>query len=285
VLIWLGVSSAINPLHRVTAEVKSRRADDLAPVAVAAVPEEVSPLIEALNALFKRVEAAFDNERRFTSDAAHELRTPLAGLKLQAQLALQATDNVTRKTALQHVITGADRATHMVQQLLTIARLAPETGLSGAVEFNLTEVASRVLADIDRYAHGKNVELKLDASNEIKVTGDPDAISIMIGNLVRNAVEYTPSGGTVELYVANSEGNTILSVGDSGPGIPRDERDKVFSRFYRQPGTPGPGCGLGLSIVKRIADLHHARIVLGESPYGGLQVDVYFSNTTPVTTN
>ncbi|KAF0191746.1 MAG: two-component system OmpR family sensor histidine kinase QseC [Gammaproteobacteria bacterium] len=279
-LIWLAVSRAIRPLQLITDDVRRRRPDDLAPLNSAVTPEEVRPLVEALNALLQRVEQAFDNERRFTSDAAHELRTPLAGLKLQAQLALQTIDEATRRMALQRVILGADRATHLVQQLLTMARLNPETALSTATRVDLVKVAAQVLSEADREAHARQIELTLEAPVGVTVTGDPDAVGILVSNLVRNAIEYTPPGGKVGVAVMADGGGAVLCVEDSGPGIAVDEHDKIFKRFYRRPGTGGAGCGLGLSIVKRIADLHAATISLGKSTYGGLRVEVHFSGLT-----
>ncbi len=276
-LIWLAVSRAIRPLRLITDDVRRRRPDDLAPLNSTVTPEEVRPLVDALNALLQRVGQAFDNEQRFTSDAAHELRTPLAGLKLQAQLASQTTDEATRRTALQRVILGADRATHLVQQLLTMARLNPETALSTATSIDVVKVAAQVLSEADRDAHAKHITLTLEAPVGVRISGDPDAVGILVSNLVRNAIEYTPHDGKVEVTVMADGGGAVLCVEDSGPGIAVDEHDKIFKRFYRQPGTGGTGCGLGLSIVKRIADLHAANISLGKSANGGLRVEVHFS--------
>lgn len=275
-LIWLGVSRAIRPLQLITDDVRERHPNNFAPLATDTTPEEVRPLVDALNALLQRVELAFDHERRFTSDAAHELRTPLAGLKLQAQLALQTNDEPVRRAALQRVIQGADRATHLVQQLLTMARLNPESALSTAVDVDLVKVASAVLSDADRDAHAKHIELTLDAAVEVRIPGDPDGIAILISNLVRNAIEYTPAGGTVAVTVLYDGGHAVVRVDDSGPGIAVDERDKVFKRFYRQSGATGPGCGLGLSIVQRIAELHAAQVRLAAAPAGGLRIEASF---------
>lgn len=274
-VIWYGVGRAMGPLRNIAADVKNRHPDSLHPIADIAVPLEAKPLVDALNALFKRLQQAFETERRFTADAAHELRTPLAALKTQAQVAMRATEDAERRQALNNVVIGVDRATRLAQQLLTLARIDPTVWV-GRDRIRLPDLASEVLAEAAPVALAKNIDLSLDGSVAETVKGDRSMLAIMVRNLVDNAIKYTPAGGKVEVRVAQDGGRILLSVSDSGPGIPPDERARVFERFYRQVGTLAPGSGLGLSIVKRIAELHHADVRLGASSLGGLQVELVF---------
>lgn len=275
VMIWYGVGRAMTPLRRIAEDVKNRRLDNLHPIPDVAVPVEAKPLIDALNALFQRLHQAFETERRFTSDAAHELRTPLAALKTQAQVALRATADEERRRALHQVISGVDRATHLAQQLLTLARIDPTLWV-GRDKVDLGGLASEVLAEIAPVALAKDIEISLDVAVATPVQGDRAMLGIMLRNLVDNAIKYTPAGGRVEVRVEQRGSATVLSIADSGPGIPPEERTRVFERFYRQIGASAPGSGLGLSIVKRIADLHQAKVRLESAELGGVRVEVIF---------
>jgi len=278
VMIWYGVGRAMMPLRRIADDVKNRRLDNLHPIPGVAVPVEAKPLIDALNALFQRLHQAFETERRFTADAAHELRTPLAALKTQAQVALRATADEERRRALHQVITGVDRATHLAQQLLTLARIDPTLWV-GRDKVDLGDLASGVLAEIAPVALAKDIEISLDAGVATPVQGDRAMLGIMLRNLVDNAIKYTPAGGRVEVRVERRGSATVLSVADSGPGIPPEERTRVFERFYRQIGASAPGSGLGLSIVKRITDLHQAEVRLETAELGGVRVEVIFDGS------
>jgi two-component system sensor histidine kinase QseC len=276
VMIWYGVGHAMLPLRNIAADVKNRRPSNLHPIPDTVVPLEAKPLVDALNALFQRLQQAFETERRFTSDAAHELRTPLAALKTQAQVALRATADEERRHALTQVITGVDRATHLAQQLLTLARIDPTLWV-GRDQVDLPTLASEVLAEIAPVALAKDIDLGFEAGPVSVIPGDRAMLAIMTRNLVDNALKYTPAGGKVEVRIAQHGRRIALDVDDSGPGIPPEERERVFERFYRQVGTNVPGSGLGLSIVKRIADLHHAGVRLDHSPLGGLRIEVVFN--------
>lgn len=275
-MIWYGVGRAMVPLHNIATDVKHRRPDNLRPIADPVVPLEAKPLIDALNALFQRLQQAFETERRFTSDAAHELRTPLAALKTQAQVALRSTTDAERRQALTQVINGVDRATHLAQQLLTLARIDPTIWV-GNDQVSLQALASQVLAEIAPAALAKDIDLSLETGTTATIRGDRAMLGIMMRNLVDNAIKYTPAGGKVEVHLEQDGVHIVFSVDDSGPGVPPEERIRVFERFYRQIGTSAPGSGLGLSIVKRIADLHHAAVRLGNAPLGGLRVEVVFT--------
>ena len=277
-LIWFGVGRAMLPLRKIADDVEHRHLDHLSPIRERDVPLEAQSLVNALNALFLRLQQAFENERRFTADAAHELRTPLAALKTQAQVALRASDEETRSAALRQVIAGVDRATHMVQQLLTLARLDPRNSVISHQRVDLQEVVSGVLAELAPTALAKDIELSLDASQPCPVHGDSAMLAVLVRNLVDNAIKYTPAGGVVEVFLRRAGEQVELVVADSGPGILPAVRERVFERFYRSLGNDAPGTGLGLSIVKRIAELHQAVICLEDAPRGGLQVKIRFRN-------
>lgn len=281
IVIWFGVGQALRPLNRIAREVHARRVDSLDPVGTEQpIPEETKPLVDALNALLLRVKRALDNERRFTADAAHELRTPLAALKTQAQVALQSTSDQERREALRAVITGVNRATHLMAQLLTLARLDPEAQKVKDVamaQVDLCRVAQEILAEMAPRAIEKHIDLGLHEPCTGKAYGNADMLGVLLRNLVENAVRYTPQGGRVEVAISHAEDGPILKVEDSGPGIPENERHKVFDRFYRPVGTSEPGCGLGLSIVQRIMEIHGAVPRLDRSPLGGLLIEVRFA--------
>lgn len=278
ILIWLSVNAGLLPLGAVVRQVQRRAPDNLGPLGEQKVPREVSPLVQALNALFARLRASFEQERRFTADAAHELRTPLAAVKTQAQVALAASSGEERRRALANVVLGVDRATHLVEQLLVLARLDPQAALPGAAPVALNELAAACIAEQAQAAADKGVELALESVDEAKVLGDQTLLSILLRNLIDNAIRYSPAASEVEVAMTRAHAALILRVTDTGPGIPEDQRDRVFDRFYRVSGSAEEGSGLGLSIVKRIADLHHATLRLSQGPGGrGLVVEVSFA--------
>lgn len=275
-LLWYAVGRALSPLHRLAREVQGRKAQHLAPVDADYAPLEIEPLVKALNDLFLRFHKAFENEHRFTSDAAHELRTPLAGLKTQAQVALRAADSDSRRNALQYVINAVDHMSRLVDQMLILARFDPEVGVTEPVAVNLCELAGKVVAELDSMAMDRHLDVGVTDQCDMRVQGQPEALEVLIRNLVENALHYTPEGGTVEVNIGRRDDDVVLSVYDSGPGIPEAEYERVLERFYRRAGSPGRGSGLGLSIVRRIAEIHHAEIMFKKSPLGGLRVDVVF---------
>lgn len=275
-MIWYGVGFAMKPLNRLAKEVATRAADYLSPVDHHHVPVEAQSLVHSLNALLARLQKAFDSERRFTADAAHELRTPLAAIKAQAQVALKTNVQQDQQRALQQVINAVDNATRVAQQLLTLARLDPAAPLTGLKKVDLSHLATTVIAELVPLALKKHIDISLAEPCQGSVYGNIDALTVLLNNLVDNAIHYTPENGAVVVGVTTREDHVILSVSDSGPGIPAAERDKVFERFYRGKDVTQPGSGLGLSIAHRITELHQARIVLSDSPMGGLQVDVIF---------
>ncbi len=274
-LIWFAVGRGLTPLSRLNEQLAQRAPDYLEPVPAEGAPRELRPLIDTLNRLLERVRAALDNERRFTADAAHELRTPLAALRTQAQVALAAEDAGTRRHALEQVLAGGERATRLVEQLLTLARLDPESAARHHVRLSLRPLAAQAVADATPRALAKDIDLGLAEGPEAEVRGDPDLLALLLRNLVDNAVRYTQRGGEVSVALARQAGGVELSVSDNGPGIAREERDKVGQRFYRVLGSGESGSGLGLSIVQRVCERHGTRLVLAEGPDGrGLRASV-----------
>lgn len=275
-VLWFSVGRALMPLNRLAREVKNRKPTHLDPLREDDAPDEIMPMVDALNALFVRLQSTLENERRFTADAAHELRTPLAGIKTQAQVALREENNQKRSQSLHLLISAVDRTSHLVEQLLTLARLDPETGVTDPVPLHLGRLVSEVAADLAALALEKHIELSVVDHCGKEVIANKEAVKVLVRNLLDNALRYTPRNGTVEAVVEVRDGDAVLTVADSGPGIPEEERVLVLERFSRSTRSSGIGSGLGLSIVRRIAQLHHATLNLERSHLGGLQIEVRF---------
>ncbi len=257
-LLWWVIAASLRPLGKLTQAISSRNPDNIAPLDVAA-PSEVTPLIERLNHLFARTGKLIENERRFTADAAHELRTPIAAIKAQLQVAKGSQDVTEHRRALDNAIQGCNHATHLIEQLLTLARLE-SADLSGLQDCSLPALAVEVIADMAPAALEKDVSLELLDSENIAVKGLPALLQVMLRNLLDNAVRHTPPGTRVEVSIGRQDGEVFLQVLDDGIGLSVEEREKISRRFYRVLGTTGNGSGLGLSIVQRIAGIHHARL-------------------------
>lgn len=278
-LIWIIIGKGLDSLEQVATEVANRAPNQLEPLDLSGIPDEIRPVIDELNKLFNRLQQAFEREKRFAADAAHELKTPLAALKAHAQVALNTQDLDEKNKALENLIEGVNRSTHIVQQLLTMSRLVPETTLINDMSnVNLTKVATDIIAILAPSAIEKQIDIELDAPcNSIDISGNYTALSILIRNLVDNAIRYTPEGGTVTVKIAELDNDIMLSVIDDGPGIPKELRARVFERFFRVLGNKSPGSGLGLAIVSQIASLHLAKVELNCPLSGkGLQIDVIF---------
>lgn len=286
-VVWWVVSGSLQPVARVRSQVASRQADDLSPVSDTGLPDEVRPLVQELNLLFGRVRTAFEAQQHFVADAAHELRTPLAALRLQAQSLDRADTPEARQVAVSRLTAGIDRATRLVEQLLILARqeaTAAEGAATKTRPVDLADLARRTAADLAGVAAAKGVDLGLQQADPASIDGQPDALQILLRNLVDNAVKYTPGGGTVDISVLSGAGTVAVQVEDSGPGIPPEERERVFDRFYRVAGSEAAGSGLGLAIIKAIAERHGAVLTLGSSErLGGLMATVTFK--TPVQTS
>ena len=278
ILIWLIVGLALRSITRVTTEISSRASTHLEPVDAANTPIEIKPLLVELNQLFIRLKLAFDRNKRFAADAAHELRTPLAALKTQAQVALKADNEGDRQHALVKMVEGVDRSSHVVAQLLTLSRLNQEEELNDVRPVDLHKLATEIIAYLVPVALEKNIEVELapPPSNAL-ILGNDTALGILIRNIVDNAIRYTPDKGAIKVAIHQKDNQVIFSVIDTGPGIPVELRERVFERFYRILGTHAAGSGLGLAIVNQIAELHHGKIILGIPSSGfGLQFDVIF---------
>lgn len=261
--IWFTTRRSLAPLDDVAREIAGRAPDRLDPMVPAVAPREIGPLLAAMNALFGRVTMAMDKERRFTADAAHELRTPLAAIVAQAQVARRARHDGERDHALEQIATSGRRAGRLVEQLLTLARLDPAAELP-RVAVDLARLAAEECAEQGGTALAKRINLELDADAEAVVPGNADMLRVLLRNLLDNALRYTPPGGKVEVRVTASS----LTIADSGPGIPAEERADALRRFHRLAGQEVEGSGLGLSIVSRVAELHGARLALGDNNPG-----------------
>ncbi|WP_371767654.1 ATP-binding protein [Massilia sp.] len=277
-VVWWVVSGSLEPVARVRKQVASRQADDLSAVSEAGLPDEVRPLVQELNLLFGRVRTAFDAQQHFVADAAHELRTPLAALKLQVQSLERSDSPDAKRVAVSRLTAGIERATRLVEQLLVLAR--QEASVAGGAPRQPVDIAGaarRAVAELAGVAAAKQIDLGLPRADSAAVEGQPDALMILLRNLIDNAIKYTPEGGTVDVSVVAEHRGVTVTVEDSGPGIPPAERERVFDRFYRVPGSDAKGSGLGLAIIKSIAERHGATLALGESKrLGGLEAAVTF---------
>ncbi|MBV7541351.1 sensor histidine kinase N-terminal domain-containing protein [Acidovorax sp. sic0104] len=277
--VWWGVSRSLAPVERVRRQLAQRQADDLSPVSDAQLPDEVQPLVSELNLLFERVQRAFDAQQHFVADAAHELRSPLAALRLQLQGLQRAGDDAARAAAVERLSSGIDRATRLVEQLLTLARQEAGAAAPGAhaEPVDLQAVAQLALADVAPAAQARSIDLGLLDSDAAAVPGNAEALRMLVRNLLDNAVKYTPASGRVDLQIRRVAGGPAveITVEDSGPGIAEEHRARVMQRFVRETSDGAPGSGLGLAIVQAIAQAHGAAVVLDASPrLGGLRATV-----------
>ena len=277
VLIWITVGSGLRPLNRIASALGKRTPSSLHALDEGPVPVEVRPLVQALNDLLARLSRALESQRNLVADAAHELRTPLTAVQLQIQLAERAGSDAERSAAFADLKQGISRASHLVRQLLTLARQEPDAAQRAFTAVDLAGIARRVLAEQAPLAAARNVDLGVTADDdaEVRVQGDLEALQVMLGNLVENAIRYTPNGGAVDVALRTTRDRAEIVVADTGPGIPEQDRERVFDRFYRREGSGAPGSGLGLAIVKNIADRHGALITL-EDAEPGLRVRVSF---------
>lgn len=277
-LVWLAVGRGLRPLREIASEVRARDANTLAPLAVRDMPDEIAPLSHALNQLLARLAHAIDTQRAFVADAAHALRTPLTALQLQAQLVERAPSAEARQEAMGQLRQGLERLTHLVAQLLTLARQEPGAAPPPHEPVNLCTLAADVVVEMSQAAIDRDIDLGLEdggTKGPVTIRGDADALRILLTNLVDNALHYIPRGGRVDVAVAHTAQGIELVVTDNGPGIPAAERARVFDRFYRVPDAPTGGSGLGLAIVGEVAQSHGARVAL-EDAAPGLRVRVVF---------
>lgn len=267
--IYFSIRRGLKPLDDLATEVATRSSDNLTPLAGRNVPREAQPLVAAINRVLFRLGYSLENERRFTADAAHELRTPLAAARIQAQVALLSKNAEKREHALNLTLAGLDRATRLVEQMLRLARLDPLAELPQTQAVNLADLARRVAAGAGDAAPDAHIRLDL-AENAAPVQGDPDLLEVALRNLIDNAIRYSPEGGEIGVSL-RSDGPLVLAVRDNGPGVPEDELPRLTERFFRGASVTAEGSGLGLTIVSRIAELHGATLELANREGGGLE--------------
>jgi len=275
------ISRTLAPVERMRRQVADRAADDLQPLPEEHLPEEVLPLVQELNLLFGRVRQAFDAQRHFVADAAHELRSPLTALKLQIQgLQRGHADAAAQQAAAARLALGIDRAIALVGQLLQLARQdAGQGGTAGAMPIDLRELVQAVVADALPLAVSRQIDLGVVAADPVCLSGDAEGLQTLLRNLVDNAIKFAPQGGQVDVELRDRNGGVLLAVDDNGPGIPVEYRQRVLDRFFRTPAAAAAaGSGLGLAIVRAVAERHGASLTLTASPtLAGLRVEVRFA--------
>lgn len=275
---WWAVSRGLSPLRGLARTLRQRHPRSLQALAVDGSPSEIQPVIGALNELFDRITALMAAESRFTADAAHELRTPIAATRVQAEVALGETDEAARRHALESTIAGCDRATRLVEQLLTLSRLDANAGPT-ASRLNLGDLTRNVVAELAPMALRKQQSVEVTAQGDCVVNGEPTLLAVLIRNIVDNAIRYCPSHAILRISVMPQDGQIALRVEDSGPGMSDEHLQRVGDRFFRVLGTGQDGSGLGLSIVQRIAAVHRAKVGCGRSAnLGGLAVEIMFAS-------
>jgi len=278
-IVWFGVGKGLVPLRQMRREIASRSHRDLSPLAEANAPEEMQPLIHAINELMGRLDQALGAQQRFIADAAHQFRTPLAGLKAQTDLALRQTDPEKQRHALEQLSAGAGRTVRLINQMLALARVEP--GADKALELrqlDLDALAREITMEWVPHAMKKGMDLGFEGTKGVvPVQGDALLLKMLLDNLIDNALRYAPTQGRVTVRVRSGENGVVLTVEDNGPGIPARERGRVFERFYRVLDNAEEGSGLGLAIVQEIAHLHAAQVEIGEPSEGqGTLVSVKF---------
>ncbi|BAN36115.1 signal transduction histidine kinase [Sulfuricella denitrificans skB26] len=257
-LVWFGVKRGLAPIERLRNEIAARSQHDLRPVQGEQAPTEVQPMVEALNTLLEKLGTVMGAQQRFISDAAHQLRTPLAALQAQVDLALHQKNDGDLRLTLQHLFAATERTVHLANQLLTLARAEPAGHLPGEMQpVDLSQIAQECAEEWVPRALVKNIDLGFELE-PARIIGIPLLIRELLANLLDNAIRYTPVGGNITVRTIAQAHASVLEVEDNGPGIPTSDTDAVFERFYRIKGSPGDGCGLGLAIVREIARTHSA---------------------------
>ncbi len=283
-VVWWLAARALAPLQRVADGVRARDEQSLQPLPGEGLPDELAPLVGALNGLLRRLGDALGAQRAFVADAAHELRSPLTALKLQMQLLRRAPDAAARAAAVEALTAGIERAARLVEQLLTLARAEPGALHAAPAWLDLRDVVRTAVAETMPYAASRGTSIALLADAPVPLRGDAAALTALARNLADNAVRYAPQGARVEVRVALDGATPRLQVDDSGPGIAPAQRERVFDRFYRDAASDESGSGLGLAIVRSVAERHGATVALDASPLGGLRVTLRFAPTGKGTT-
>jgi two-component system sensor histidine kinase TctE len=277
--VWLGVGFGLRALTSIRTEIENRSHVDLSPIGESTAPAEVRPLVRAMNDLLSRLSAALAAQQRFIADAAHQLRTPVAALKTQTELAVRQVRDGEAQATLQQLHTAADHAARLVSQLLTLARAEPGSHRSVMRErIDLAELAREIASEWVPRALTRQIDLGFDdAATGIEISGDPFLVRELLNNLIDNALNYTPAGGHITVRVLRTADKVTLEVEDNGCGIPAEERERVFERFYRIAGGSPEGCGLGLAIVREIAQGHGATVAIHDCTDGrGTRIVIAF---------
>ncbi|VAW96429.1 Sensor histidine kinase [hydrothermal vent metagenome] len=277
-MIWFGIGRGLSPLRKVAKEVTRRDTAHLEPIKLSNVPLEILPVIEELNALFHRVHTAIEKERQFTDDAAHELRTPLAALKVQAQVAKAAKNSEEKSSAIDNIIAGVDRATHLVQQMLVLARLGSKDNSSAKINsIHIRATSEELIAQLALRAIEKNITLSFQCDDNYIIDGEKTNYEILLANIVDNAINYTPNDGNIVIKITDSDNNIKLTVTDNGIGIAEKNLERVFERYYRVRDSAADGCGLGLTISRQCAEQLNAVIKFTKPKTEvGLKVSISF---------
>jgi len=272
--LWWAIHRSLAPMRQLGLALGRRQPSALEPLALNGAPAEIAPMIHALNDLFGRIGSLLESERRFTADASHELRTPIAAIRAQAQVAMAEADDLLRQNALRNTLEGCDRAIRLVDQLLTLSRLEASTTPAMA-SLDLGSLVRRVVADVAPKAVGKGQTLELETAPDCRIDGSETLLSVLVRNLVDNAVRYSPRGARIQIAVRHNAGQVCLRVEDNGPGIADADLKRLGERFFRVPGNDENGSGLGWSIVKRIAAVHQLQVGAERSAQlGGFAVTV-----------
>ncbi|HJV83983.1 MAG TPA: sensor histidine kinase N-terminal domain-containing protein [Noviherbaspirillum sp.] len=269
-LVWFALSRGLSPLAELQQRIRARRPDDLSPIESGQVPEEISPLVRSLNDMLERLSQSIEMQKRFIADAAHQMKTPLAGMRMQSELAMRETSQAEIRRSLEQLSKSSESATRLVNQLLALARAENQTPESKPfVPLELSELARKVVQDWVQPSFTRRIDLGFEQpGHPVMVRGNPVMLRELLSNLIDNALHYTPEGGsvTVRVHTDAVEGQAILEVEDTGPGIPPAERAHVFERFYRILGSSVEGSGLGLAIVREIAQQHGATVEIHNNP-------------------
>lgn len=278
IVIWWVLGIGLKPIAKLAEEFRQREATNLHPIRQENMPSELIQLAGSANELLRRLESSFLREQRFSADAAHELRTPIAALNIHCENLLHEI-NPAPESAYK-LRKGIKRMHYLVEQILLLNKTTPDHFMSQFIPVNLTLLTKKSIVNASESLNHKNLTIEFDG-DECWVDGDAAALETLINNLIGNAIKYTPNTGTIKVHTWHRGSETVLEVMDNGPGIPPEKRDRVFDRFYRLHGdrhnSGAPGCGLGLSIVKQVVELHHARIHLTQPPSAtGLLVIVIF---------
>jgi two-component system OmpR family sensor kinase len=274
--VWWVVTSALAPLGRISRDLADRNADSLAPVDATGVPQEVSRLVTEVNSLMGRMVQALQAQKHFIDDAAHELRSLLTALTLQVKTLSRARDETARAQALARLQGGVDRASHLLEQLLALARQDPLSEPFPGTLVSLADCVEQATEEMTPLALARQIELLFGTLPNTRVRADAESLRMLVRNLLDNAIRYTPEGGQVQVKLNTDDEHAVLCIEDSGTGISPENRERIFDRFYRVPGTNVSGSGLGLAIVKAIADRYHANLELGQAALGGLAIKVKF---------